>query len=270
MLGSEGRYEQTLSTDQDNALVYADDAPPEAPAYFAALAERVVGQLVACGFPRCPGNIMATNPQWCQPLSVWKDYFERWIVMPDEDALLQVTIFFDYRNVYGTLNADALLRPIILSARNRRVFLARLAHTALHQSPPLGFFRQIVPERDSGARDLVDLKLRGTALIVDLARLFAIEAGCTATNTLARLRLSTSGSGLSENGAEELSAAFELISLLRLRHQYQQLQRHEPPSNLVPFTDLSTLEQRELKEAFHTVARLQRSIAFAFQTGNII
>lgn len=269
VLGSEGRYEQTLITDQDNALVYADNASPEARAYFTELAEWVVEQLVACGFPRCPGNIMATNPQWRQPLAVWKDYFERWIAMPDEDALLQVTIFFDFRRVYGTLDSESALRPIILTAREQHVFLGRLARAALRQSPPLGFFRQIVLERNGEARDLVNLKVRGTALIVDLARLFALEAGCAATNTLERLRLSTSGSYLSDAGAEELSAAFELISLLRLRHQYKQLQCGETPSNHVPFSQLSALEQRELKESFQAIARIQRSVAFSYQTGRI-
>lgn len=267
VLGSEGRYEQTLSTDQDNALIYADDAPPGADAYFAALAERVVEQLVACGFPRCPGDIMATNPEWRQPLHIWKRYFTRWINTPDEESLLQVAIFFDYRRIYGSLHVETELRPIILQARDQSIFLVHLAHTALRQSPPLGFFRKIVLERNDAGRDVIDLKQRGTALIVDLARLFALETGCTATNTLTRLRMSTASDHLSNSGAEELAAAFELISLLRLRHQYQQIQRGAQPTNYLPFSELTALEQRELKEALHTVARMQRSVAFTFQTG---
>lgn len=269
VLGSEGRYEQTLHTDQDNALVYADHAPPDADTYFAALAEQVVERLVACGFPRCPGNVMATNPEWRQPLSVWQNYFERWIHMPDEEALLQVTIFFDFRRVYGTLDAETALRPILLQAREQRIFLARLARTALQQTAPLGFFRQIVTERDPSGRETLNLKQRGTALIVDLARLFALEAGCAATNTLARLRMSTPASQLSTTGLEELTAAFELLSLLRLRHQYQQIQRGQTPDNHILYGQLSALEQRDLKEAFQAIARVQRSIALAFQTDQI-
>jgi CBS domain-containing protein len=269
VLGSEGRYEQTLRTDQDNALVYADDAPPEANAYFATLAERVINQLVACGFPRCLGDMMASNPEWRQPLRVWQTYFQRWINTPDEEALLRAAIFFDYRQVYGTLDAEAALRPIVASTRGNRVFLSRLARTALRQPAPLGFFRQIVLERKGGQRDLLDLKARGTAMIVDLARLFALEAGCLATNTLARLRLAAPQSSLSEVGAEELSTAFELISLFRLRHQYAQIQRGEQPTNLIAVSSLSDLERRELKEVLRLVGRIQHSVELTFQISQL-
>lgn len=269
VLGSEGRYEQTLRTDQDNALVFADNAPPEAEAYFATLAQRIVEQLVECGFPRCPGDIMATNPEWRQPLSVWQSYFRRWIRMPEEEALLRVAIFFDYRQVHGDLNVEQSLRPIIEQGRKERIFLGRLARTALRQPAPINFFRQFVVERDSTARDLIDLKMRGTALIVDLARLFALEAGLGETNTVARLRLAAGRSSLSVSGAEELIAGFDAISLLRLRHQYQQLQHGEQISNQVPVSRLSKLEQRDLKEALRAVARIQRSVAFSFQTARI-
>ncbi|MFP4437044.1 MAG: DUF294 nucleotidyltransferase-like domain-containing protein [Chloroflexaceae bacterium] len=269
LLGSAGRYEQTLHTDQDNALVYADDASPGAADYFTALAEQVVTQLVACGIPRCPGNVMATNAIWRQPLAVWKNYFTDWIYTPDEEALLQVTIFFDFRQVYGTLDADAALRAVIRQARERQVFLARVARTALRQAAPLGFFRQVLLERNAEGHDRLDLKQRGIALIVDLARLFALEAGCTATNTPDRLRMSVAGSSLSATSCEELTAAFELLNLLRLRHQYQQIQRDVPPDNHLLYSQLSPLEQRELKEALHAIARMQRSVAFLFQTEKI-
>ncbi len=269
VLGSEGRHEQTLRTDQDNALVYADLAPASAESYFLALAERVVERLVACGFPRCPGNIMATNPEWRQPLSIWQDYFRRWIHLPEEEALLRVGIFFDYRRVYGELDVEHVLRPIIVSGRKERIFLSRLARAALRQSPPIGFFRQFVVEHHGTTRDLIDLKERGSALIVDLARLFALEAGSAEVNTLARLRLAAGRSSLSETGAEELIAAFETINLLRLRHQYRQIQSGEQPTNQMPVSRLSKLEQQELKRAFRSVAHIQRSVEFSFQTARI-
>ncbi len=269
VLGSEGRYEQTLRTDQDNALIYADNAPEGAEAYFEALAERVVEQLVRCGFPRCPGNVMATNPQWRQPRSVWQNYFRQWISVPDEEALLQTAIFFDHRPVYGTLDTEASLRPIILRARDNRIFLGRLARAALRQTAPINFFRQLVLERRGDQRGLIDLKYRGTAMIVDLARLFALEAGIPDTNTIARLRKSASHSSLSETSAEELIAAFELLSLLRLRWQYQQLSQGLEPGNQVEVDKLTPLERRELKEALRAVAVAQRAVAVTFQTSLI-
>lgn len=269
VLGSEGRFEQTLRTDQDNALVYADDAPPNAETYFARLAERVVGRLVEVGFPRCPGDIMATNPEWRQPLRVWQGYFHRWIHVPSEEALLRVAIFFDFRRVYGELDAEAALWPLIQQAPEQRIFLARLARTATRQPAPLGFFQRLILERKGEERDLLDLKLRGTGMIVDLARLFALEAGVAVTNTLARLRQSAARSQLSQEGADDMAAAFEFLSLLRLRHQYELAQRGETPTNLVPVKRLSRLEQRELKETLRVVGQLQQSVEFAYHTGRL-
>jgi CBS domain-containing protein len=267
VLGSEGRYEQTFRTDQDNALIYSDDAPPDADEYFSVLAERVVGQLADCGFPRCPGDIIATNPRSRQPLRVWKEYFRTWISKPDEMSLLRVTIFFDFRKVYGTLDVEPELRPVINQARENRVFLGRLARAALRQPAPIGFWRNLIVERNKNERDLFDLKHRGSALVVDLARLFALESGCAHTNTLMRLLQSPNQSSLSRSGAEELVAAFELITLLRLRHQNRQLRRNEEPTNQVSLSNLSAMWRRDLKEALMAVGRVQRHVELEFQTG---
>jgi CBS domain-containing protein len=266
VLGSEGRYEQTLRTDQDNALIYADDTTDEAKGYFTHLAERVVGQLIECGFPPCRRNIMATNETWRQPLHVWKTYFEEWIQTPKEETLVRISIFFDYRQVYGTLDVDSALRPLIRSGQDNRIFLGRLARVAIRQQAPISFFRTFVLERSGEERDLLDMKIRGTRLIVDLARLFALETGCHRTNTLARLRMGTENSSLSKSGADELSAAFELLSLLRLRYQYDQLNHKKPLSNQIPVSWLSVTERRELKEALWAVDRVQRTIELEFQT----
>jgi CBS domain-containing protein len=266
VLGSEGRYEQTLRTDQDNALVYADDAPPEAAQYFAALAERVVEQLIACGFPRCPGDIMATNERWRQPLPVWKQYFQDWVDTPNEKVLVRVGIFFDFRQIHGTLEVEQALRPVIQRARDNKIFLGHLARVALRQHAPVSFFRQLVLERSGESRNLIDLKSRGTTLVVDLARLFSLEAGCSRTNTTSRLQRCLGQSDLSRSGAEELIAAFELISLLRLRYQYHQIQQGGTPTNQIPVSWLSALERRELKEALWAIARIQRNIELMFQT----
>ncbi len=269
VLGSEGRYEQTLRTDQDNALVYADDAPPDAEDYFAALAQQVVGNLVACGFPLCPGDIMATNPRWRQPLGTWQRYFEQWIRVPDEEALLQAVIFFDYRQVYGGLAVDAALRPIIEEGREHSLFMARFAKASLQHTAPLNFFRRFVRESDGTTHDLVDLKHRGTAPIVDMARLFALEAGCSETNTFSRLHRSVEQSSLSQNGAEELGAAFELISHFRLRHQYGQLQRGEEVTNLVSLATLSPRAKRELKQACVSFDAMQRNVMYIFKMWDV-
>ncbi len=269
VLGSEGRFEQTLRTDQDNALVYADDAPPEAEPYFAKLADLVVDQLEVCGFPRCPGEIMASNSQWRQPLQAWKDYFTRWITVPDEEALLRITIFFDFRKVYGNLDVEHALRPVIHQARENRVFLARLARTALRNQAPLTIFRQVALQRQGDQRNLIDLKHRGTAMVVDIARIFSLEAGCNATSTVERLRLSWPESSLSEADAQSLISAFELISTLRLRNQHEQLLRGEKVTNHICYPHLTPINQRELKESLQAIAGVQRGLARIFQTNMI-
>ncbi|MBX0327274.1 cyclic nucleotide-binding/CBS domain-containing protein, partial [Oscillochloris sp. ZM17-4] len=266
VLGSEGRFEQTLRTDQDNALVYADDAPPEAEDYFRTLSERIVEQLVFCGFPRCTGDIMATNPRWRQPLHVWKHYFSRWISVPEEEALLRTAIFFDFRQVYGELNAEESLRPVVLEARKNKVFLARMVRAALRQPAPLTFFRQVALQRHGDQRHILDLKERGTVMVVDLARIFALEAGCSATSTTTRLRKSWPESSISEADAEALISAFELISMVRMRNQQAQIARGEEPTNQVVFPQLGPLDQRELKEALQVIANIQRGVSLTFQT----
>jgi CBS domain-containing protein len=270
ILGSGARLEQSLRTDQDHALVFADDHPPEAPNYFSALAERVTATLEACGFPRCPGNVMATNPRWRQPRAVWQSTFARWIEQPDEENLLRSSIFFDLRQLHGELDAVAALRPVIARAKGNTLFLARLARAALRTSAPLTFFRQVALERRGDQDDLLDLKQRGTGLIVDLARLFALEAGRPETNSVARLRAAWPEASLSEVEAESLINAFELLSLLRLRHQLAQLRAGQQPGNLVSYHSLGAAEQHELKNSLQAVARVQRGLANAYQTGRIV
>jgi CBS domain-containing protein len=265
-LGSHARWEQTLHADQDNALVYANNAPPEAEGYFAALAERVVHQLVASGYALCPGGINATTPQWRQPLQVWQGYFRQWINVPEENALLNVTIFFDHRRVYGALDADTLLDSIIVRGRDQRTFLGRLARVALRKRVPLGFFHQLVFARRGEQRGLLDLKMRGSALIVDLARLYAIEAGAVPPGTLDRLRIASQGGSLGMIGAQKLAAAFELLNQLRLRYQYERISHGESPSNLVPVDWLSAAEKRQLTDALRAADYVQHCVAISFQT----
>ncbi len=157
VFGSEGRMEQALLTDQDNALVYQTDSPA-AQRYFKALAERVIDGLIQAGFPPCPGGYMATN--WCYPLNKWGQMFKQWVNIPDPQSLLETTIFFDFRAIYGELSTDVLAQ-IVLDAGDQKVFLAHMARAALEFKPPLGFFSRIRSEDG-----LVDLKMGGVAPIV--------------------------------------------------------------------------------------------------------
>jgi CBS domain-containing protein len=213
--------------------------------------------------------VMATNPRWRQPIAAWQQTFARWIEQPDEENLLRSAICFDFRQIHGELDAAAALRPVIARAQGNTLFLARLARAALRTPAPLTFFRQVALERRGEQADLIDLKQRGTGLVVDLARLFALEAGVSETNSVARLRAAWLQASLSEVEAEALVRAFELLSLLRLRHQRDQLRAGLEPTNLVAFSALGPMEQHGLKEALQSVARVQRGLASAYQTGRL-
>ncbi|WP_018467291.1 putative nucleotidyltransferase substrate binding domain-containing protein [Calidithermus timidus] len=257
VFGSEGRMEQTLLTDQDNALIYQDDLP-EARPYFAHLADFVVQGLLQAGFPPCPGGYMATR--WHKPLTEWERLFDRWIQQPSPQELLEAQIFFDFRPVRGNLSLQSL-EQLVTHSGQRRIFLAQMARSALQFRPPLGFFRRI-REEEGG----VDLKKGGIAPIVSLARVYALEAQSPARGTLERLEAAARAGKLSAEGAENLAEAFNFLTRLRLREQLGALRRREAPGNKVPLEALSALERRHLKEAFVLLRELQEALGQRFQT----
>ena len=261
ILGSGARGEPTLRSDQDHALVLADNPPVDAAAWFAGLAEHLAATLERCGLPRCPGDVMATNPARRLPRRAWQQQFSSWIQEPEEEALLDAAICFDFRQLHGDLDAEAALRPVIRQAVGNRRFLGRLARAALRRRPPLGFLRQL--RGDHHGR--VDLKAHGTAPIVDLARLLALEAASAELATVARLRAATERRTVGRTAAD-LAAAFVYLQEVRLRHQAGRVQAGAAPDDGVALADLGALERRWLKDAFGLLHTCQESVRIAFQT----
>jgi CBS domain-containing protein len=255
VFGSEGRMEQTLLTDQDNAIVHGDGEPGAA-AYFQALAEHVVRGLVAASFPPCPGGFMATN--WRRPLAEWLQLFRGWIATPEPRALVEALNFFDFRAVHGTLALDPL-EETIRQAGREQLFLAHFARASIGLRPPLGAFRQLRAE-DGG----VDLKKGGLAPIVSLARLHAIEAGSPARSTLDRLDAAAAGGTLSRPSAEILGEGFRFLLGLRLREQLRAIRAGEAPSNVVRLEHLSTVERQHLKGVFVAIRELQQATGMRY------
>ena len=251
VFGSEGRLEQALLTDQDNALIYGEESET-AHVYFAALAGRVVDGLIQIGFPPCAGGFMATH--WRKSLEEWRQLFARWVHTPEPQALLEAAIFFDFRPVAGALSL-APLDKILVGAAAERVFIAHLAEGALVR-PPLGFFHRICS--DDG---MVDVKKTGIAPIVALARAAALASGSLDRSTLERLTAAgKAGNFLSHDDASELAEIFQFLLHLRLRQQLAALQANRPLDNNVDLNTLSTLERRHLKEGFVMIRRIQDSI----------
>lgn len=259
-LGSAAREEQGLGGDQDHALVLADDADPDDP-WWTELAERVTAGLEACGFPRCDGEIMATNPRWRLRTSAWREQFARWSGEPTPDAVLWAAIFYDMRAVHGddTLVETLRAEVVPLGARSD-LLLAYLTAQSTRMRPPIGFFRGFVLEDAGQHRDTLDLK-RGIAAIVQLARVQALRASSTALGTGARLAAARSAGLLSAEAATDLTDALELLSYLRLRHQAGRVAAGEAPDNHLDPRELGSLDRRHLRDAFAIVRTAQQGLS---------
>jgi CBS domain-containing protein len=270
VLGSQARLEQGPGSDQDNALVLSDDTTTADAPWFEALATFVVEGLVACGYPRCPGDIMATNPRWRQPLREWKRTFARWIDEPVPDAILRSAIFFDLRTVHGDDSLVAgLQEQIRLSAPHSGRFLAHLARNAAANEPPLGFFRGFVLERAGEHKDTLDLKRGGFHAVVEVARVHALSRGLPQVSTLSRIAAAAGAGGLSSETAADLHDAFEFIRYVRLLHQAKQIRSGEAPDNFVAPGELSSFEKRHLRDAFQIVRSAQQTLLQSHPLGHV-
>jgi CBS domain-containing protein len=267
-LGSEGRFEQTLNTDQDNALLFAVPegmTAGEVRHQLLPVAERINAALAACGFPLCKGKMMASNPQWCLSLEEWKQAFSDWIMHGTPEALLHASIFFDFRPLYGAAHlAEDLRAWLSRAAAGNPRFLHQMAENALRNRPPLGVVRDFAVSREH----TLDLKVNGITPFVDAARIFSLAAGVTHTSTVQRLRLSAPKLNI---GAAEVDAwvdALLFIQVLRLRHHYDKAGCEPDASaldNLVDPERLGELDRRILKEAFRQARKLQARLAMEYR-----
>ena len=248
--------EQTLVTDQDNALVWEAEGS-EARDYFEPFAERVNADLEAAGFPRCPGGYMARS--WNGSLREWKRRFEEWIDAPSPEALLRGAIFFDYRRVAGALDLS-MLEESLAAAPEKPVFVRFLARAALDFKPPPLLLLTLRGQSN------VDPKLHGIAPVVLLARAYGLEQGGAQRNTLARLEVAVRAGRLPEDVFAEVAEAYRFLVGLRLRLQLERLGRGEPPSSAVALGALSAVERGHVKEAFRAVMAFQEAGALHFRT----
>jgi CBS domain-containing protein len=272
--GSEARREQTLRTDQDNGLVYADPPAAEAAAvaaWFARFAEAAIEGLVRVGFPRCPGNVMASNPRWCQPRPAWEAAFRHWIEHPAPEELLAASIFFDLRPLAGTLPlGSGLAKLIARMAPGAHVFLAQLARDVVSRPVPLTIFGNVATDSSGAHRGRVDVKAAGSQLIVGAARLAALEQGLTETNTVDRLRAAAAAGLYTPEEVRDITDAYQHLMRLRLVHQLERLEAGEGPDNHVDPARLSHADAVLLREALKTVGRVQRGLASRFSTARML
>jgi len=264
-LGSEGRFEQTLNTDQDNGLIFVTPAgmtADQARTRLLPVARRINEALDACGFPLCKGDVMASNPHWCLSQEEWQARFAEWIDHGDPDSLLNATIFFDFRPLYGNASLATGLRNWLtekVAATPR--FLHQMAASALRNRPPLGLVRDFVV----GEGNQLNLKLNGITPFVDAARIYAFAAGATSTSTVQRLRQAAAGLNIAAGEIEAWVEALHFIQLLRLRCQHEESTAGKTMDNLLDPDRLNDLDRRILKEAFRQARKLQTRLAMDYK-----
>lgn len=260
-LGSEGRGEQTVATDQDNALILPDGSTAAQRAAALAFGRDVNLALAECGYPLCRGGIMAGEPSCCLTLGEWRERFAHWIEHGAPEDLLHASIYFDLRPLAGNEQLAALLRGEVLEAARRNPrFLKQLALNALGHGAPLNWLGGI----DADAAGTLDLKLQGTALFVDAARIYSLAHGVPATST--RERLEAAGPRMGVPGAEYEAwvGAFEFLQMLRLRIQLEVADAGEHPNRLRVAT-LNDIDRRILKECFRVARLLQQRLQLDYE-----
>jgi CBS domain-containing protein len=268
-LGSEGRGEMGLLTDQDNALVYADPSNPEeaekAERWFRELAEKANLVLSECGFALCEGDVMARNPKWRGPLSSWNETFRRWILEPEARTLIEAAVFFDLRCLYGEpALVEELKASIEQALRQESRFLPLLARNALadHSSP---FFLRSMVERIGGYSDALNIKRRGITPLVNIARLFAMQLRyLDSANTFDRFRHAAKALPEMSKTVEQASDAYNQLVELRFDHHLQEIERGENLSNRIDPYALSSTRQEMLRVALSAVGGVRDAVAHRY------
>ncbi len=267
-MGSEGRFEQTLKTDQDNGLIFTVPegmTENQVRVQLLPVAERINTALDLCGFPLCKGKIMASNPHWCLSFDEWKQTFSNWIENGTPKALMHASIFFDFRPLFGAQHlADELRTWLAVAAKGNSRFLYQMAEIALRNRPPLGLVREFVV----GKERTLDLKINGITPFVDAARIFGLATGVKHTNTIQRLRASAPKLNILQSEVDAWINALLFIQVLRLRHHDELSElglADDALDNLIDPELLNELDRRILKEAFRQARKLQSRLALEFQ-----
>ncbi len=267
--GSLARNDQTALSDQDNAIILSDEYDDDLHGnYFMQLSQFVCDGLNKCGYIYCPGEVMASNNKWRQPLSVWKNHFNRWIITPEPKALMYASIFFDLRCIYGEESLINELNSYVAELiPENKMFLNYMAANSLHNTPPLGLFRSFILDKQGSEEKALNLKKRGVVPITDLARVYALSCGAHSINTQERLETAYQNGSLSKPGLMDLSDAFEFLNFIRLSHQAKQIEKGKTADNYLPPEELSSLERRHLKDTFALVRTYQNAMEARYQSG---
>ncbi|CAH0528723.1 DUF294 nucleotidyltransferase-like domain-containing protein [Vibrio hippocampi] len=265
--GSHARNEVHMLSDQDNALVLSDDATENDKIYFRHLSQYVANGLAACGFPLCPGNYMAANSKWCQPLKTWRHYYKKWVANPEYERLLNISVFLEIRCVYGeTSYADMLRDEMHANIRNNREFLGILVREAISINPPLGVFNNLVLDKGGENKKTLNIKKYAINLIIDLARIYGLAVECDSSSTDERFAKANENGIMSDDAYKNIINAYQYILMFRQQNQLQALKRGEEPDNHINPDSFGSFERGHLKDAFRIISSLQDAAKIRFMS----
>ncbi|TKE90549.1 CBS domain-containing protein [Vibrio kanaloae] len=258
--GSQARHEIHLNSDQDNGMILEREPTSNEMIYFSKLANFVCSGLDACGYALCPANKMASNDEWRVPVTVWENYYKDWIVNPDPQSILDISVFLDTRHLFGeSYLHDQMLGVIKNHLRGNNRLLSILVANSTRVSPPLGLFRQFVLTKYGENRDVLNIKKQAVSLIVDLSRIYAMNADCLLADTNTRLTVAAERGIISQASKQELQEALEFINKVRFRHQSTSILKEQEITNYISPANLTPFERNHLKDAFRIIARYQES-----------
>ncbi len=268
-MGSQGRLEQTFCTDQDNGIIIDDRLENDEAAilYFRRLGERITADLNSVGYKFCKGNFMASNPQWIKSLKEWQRQFTSWIKNSDPQSLLEINIFFDFRAIYGDFRlADELRTHLNRAADGESVFFYHFSQEINRFKPPVSMFGKITGEHDSPDSNLIDIK-KLLMPVTGYARLYALRALITETNTLNRFdRLRDSGD-ISGNFIDEITEVYNILMRVRFRSQINYLMKGEDPSNIIDVNQLTGIEKTTIRKVLSLINDLVTKVRLDFKGG---
>ncbi|MCP4050236.1 MAG: hypothetical protein GY730_05980 [bacterium] len=267
VMGSEGRKEQTLKTDQDNAIIYEDvplDQLEKVRGYFIALGEKICNWLDKAGYPFCKGNVMANNEDWCLSLSEWKNNFKEWIIDAEPETIIKTKIFFDFRVVYGNNQLSIELRQYLLDyLKHKPQFFWQLAKTMLLFKPPLNFFGNITVEHNGHHKEEFSIK-KAITPIIDFSRIYALKHSISEVSTWERLTVLHNRGIINMIDYQDIIEVFFYLMNLRLKYQAKYIANNSPPDNYINPKILPKLDVVMLKESFHIIESFQTKMKFDF------
>ncbi|EPT8341734.1 DUF294 nucleotidyltransferase-like domain-containing protein [Vibrio vulnificus] len=266
--GSHARNEVHMLSDQDSAIVLSDDATEEHKLYFTHLAMRVCNGLAACGYPLCDGKYMAASPKWCQPVSRWKEYYQKWVASPEYNKLLSISVFLEVRSIHGSRElVEQIQQHLHHCIQQSPCFIPALVRDAIDTQPPLGIFNHLVLEKGGQNSNTLNIKKYALNLIIDLARIFSLAAGGSLTGTEERFRFAVEHSTLSKGSCDNIIGAYRFITQVRFRHQLNAILAGKTPDNHISPDEISSFERKHLKDAFKIISELQDVAKLKFVKG---